>query len=90
MKGVDWGTLYNSYKNKKLNPEKIESETAKLIFDDDVTNKTGIYPFILTREEKYLNIRAFTDSMKQKVYEKRIWKMHKFARKSLSYQINGG
>ena len=70
MKGVDWGTLYNSYKNKKLNPEKIESETAKLIFDDDVTNKTGIYPYILTREEKYLNIRAFTDSMKQKVYEK--------------------
>ncbi|MYG05963.1 HNH endonuclease, partial [Candidatus Poribacteria bacterium] len=29
-----------------------------------------IYPYILTREEKHLNIRAFSASMKQKVYEK--------------------
>ena len=38
--------------------------------DDDVSNKKGIYPYILTRKEKYLSIRAFTDNMKQKVYEK--------------------
>ena len=30
MKGVDWGTLYNSYKNEKLDPGKIEEETGKL------------------------------------------------------------
>jgi hypothetical protein len=69
MKGVDWGTLYNAYKDEKLNTEKIEAETAKLILDDDVKN-SGIYPYILTRDEKYLSIRAFTNSMKQKVYEK--------------------
>ena len=70
MKGVDWGNLYNSYKDKTLDPVKIEEEIEKLILDDDVTNKSGIYPYILTRDEKYLNIRSFTQAMKQKVFEK--------------------
>ena len=70
MKHVDWGSLYNAYKDADLNADEIEKETARLVFDDDVQRKPGIYPYILTREEKYLNIRAFSDSMKQKVYEK--------------------
>jgi len=70
MKGVEWGKLFNEFKNKKFNPKKIEEETAKLILDDDVTKKSGIYPYILTRDEKHLSIRAFTDAMKQKVYER--------------------
>jgi len=70
MKVVDWGTLYNNYKEKVYNTKAIEKETAKLILDDDVTKKSGIYPYILTRDEKYLSIRAFTDAIKQKVYER--------------------
>ncbi|HDZ27590.1 MAG TPA: DUF262 domain-containing protein [Candidatus Aminicenantes bacterium] len=70
MKGVDWGTLYNKYKDEKHNTVKIEEETAKLILDDDVTKNSGIYPYILTRDKKHLSIRGFTDAMKQKVYEK--------------------
>jgi len=69
MKGVDWGTLYNKYKDCKYNTAEIEAETAKLIAADDVENKKGIYSYILTRDERYLGIRAFSDSMKQKVYE---------------------
>lgn len=70
MRNVDWGFLYDEYKNKQLDTDQIEKETQKLLLDDDVTKKSGIYPYILTRDEKYLSIRAFTDSMKQKVYEK--------------------
>ena len=70
MKTVDWGTLYNQYKGNLFDTDKIESDTQKLILDDDVTKKSGIYPYILTRKEKHLSIRAFTDNMKQKVYEK--------------------
>lgn len=70
MKGVDWGTLYNQYKDESFDTSKLEKETAQLILDDDVSNKKGIYPYLLTRNEKYLNIRAFTPAMKQKVYEK--------------------
>ena len=70
MKGVDWGYLYNIYKDKKFNTKEIEEETAKLILDDDVSKKSGVYQYILTRDEKHLSIRAFSDAMKQKVYEK--------------------
>lgn len=70
MKGVAWGALYNKYKSQKLNAAKIEAEIAKLVADDEVTNKKGIYTYVLTREEKHLNIRGFTDSQKQKAYEK--------------------
>ena len=38
--------------------------------DDDVTKKSGIYEYLLSGNEKHLNIRKFTDSMKRKVYEK--------------------
>lgn len=70
MKGVDWGLLYKDYGDADLDADEIEEETERLILDDDVTKKAGIYPYILTREEKHLNIRAFSDSMKRKVYEK--------------------
>ena len=70
MNGVDWGSLYNNFKDIDLNADEIEQETTDLVFDDDVERKQGIYPYILTRDEKHLNIRAFSDSMKQKVYEK--------------------
>src|SRR5665213_2125949 len=70
MKGVPWGDLYNAFKGKKFDPKAIETETAKLIADDEVEKKSGIYPYILTRDEKHLSLRAFSDSIKQKVYEK--------------------
>ena len=69
MKGVDWGYLYNKYRNEVYDTKAIEEETFKLFFDDDVTKKSGIYHYILTRNEKYLSIRTFSDNMKQKVYE---------------------
>ena len=70
MKGVDWGPLHNIYKNSPLEPEAIEKETRRLINDEDVQRQSGIYPYILTRDEKCLNIRAFPKPMKQRVYEK--------------------
>jgi hypothetical protein len=70
MKGVDWGTLYNEFKDVLYDTKKLEEEIAKLVADDDVEKKKGIYPYILTRKEKHLSIRAFSDTMKQKVYEK--------------------
>lgn len=70
MKGVDWGFLYNKYKDETYDTKKLEKETAKLILDDDVIKKSGIYPYILTRDERHLSIRAFSDAIKQKVYER--------------------
>ena len=69
MKGLDWGILYNKFKDKIYDTKALESEIAELMQDDDVTKKAGIYPYILIRDEKYLSIRTFTESVKQKVYE---------------------
>lgn len=70
MQGVDWGSLYNQFKDEKLDSDEIEAEVAKLIADEDVTNQRGICPYILTHDEKCLSIRAFPVSMKQRVYER--------------------
>lgn len=70
MKGVDWGILYNKYKDQSYNSSKIEEQVKQLMMDDDVTNKKGIYSYIITGDEKYLNIRAFTDSQKREAYER--------------------
>ena len=65
---VEWGALYNQYKDTPINPADIEAEATRLLLDDDVTRKSGIYPYILTRDERHLSIRAFTDSQKLEVY----------------------
>ena len=70
MKSVDWGPLHDAYKDAAVDPEAIEDETQRLIADEDVQKQSGIYPYILTRDEKYLNIRTFPMAIKQRVYEK--------------------
>jgi hypothetical protein len=70
MKGIEWGFLYNEFKKQKFDYTKLEKEIATLMQDDDVTKKSGIYSYVLTRNEKYLNIRSFTPNQKREAYEK--------------------
>lgn len=70
MKGVDWGFLYNKYKCNEYNSNDLEQEIKKLMEDDDVTSRAGIYEYLFDRKEKHLNIRKFSDNIKRKVYEK--------------------
>jgi hypothetical protein len=70
MKGVPFGLLYNEYKDQRLDAKKLEKEIAKLMEDEDVTNKKGIYSYVLTRKEKFLNIRSFIDKQKREAYER--------------------
>ena len=37
--------------------------------DEDVTNKKGIYEYVLTGKERCLNIRTFSDNQKREAYE---------------------
>lgn len=70
MSNVPWGELYNQFKDKKLDSKKLEKEITELMQDEDVTKKSGIYEYVLTGNEKFLNIRAFTDKMKREAYER--------------------
>ena len=70
MKGLDWGILYNAHKDDEVDPAKLETEIKRLLIDDDVTNKGGIYAYVLDGDERHLNIRAFTEAMKIAAYER--------------------
>ena len=70
MKGIEWGGLYDKFKGEMFNTALLEQEIQTLMMDDDVTNNKGIYSYVLTRNEKHLSIRAFTDSQKRAAYER--------------------
>ncbi len=70
MKGVKWGPLYNEFGSKALDADTLEKQVAKLMMDDDVQRKSGIYPYVLDGDERHLNIRSFSDNMKREAYER--------------------
>ncbi len=70
MKGVGWGPLYNQFKDEEFDTDKLEKRIAKLMMDEDVEKKSGIYPYVLDGDERHLNIRAFSPNMKREAYEK--------------------
>lgn len=70
MKGINWGSLCNRFKDKPVNNIEMEQRIATLMQDDDVTKKSGIYAYVLSGEEKHLNIRSFTPNMKREAYER--------------------
>jgi len=70
MSGIQWGDLYNEFKDQKFDSKKLEVQITKLMIDEDVQNKKGIYTYVLTRKEKYLNIRAFSPNQKREAYER--------------------
>lgn len=70
MKGIEWGLLYNEYQGAALDPNALEGRIKALMMDDDVTNKRGVYAYVLSGVEKHLSIRAFTESQKRATYER--------------------
>lgn len=69
LQGLDWGSLYDKYGKQTLDAKAIERETVELLTDDEVQNRKGIIPYILTRDTHYLDLREFPESIKRTVYE---------------------
>jgi hypothetical protein len=73
MKGIEWGILYNEYKDYKYDPNVLEKRIIELIDDDEVTKKSGIYKFLLSGEkdpDRILHLRNFDKKISGKVYER--------------------
>ena len=70
MNGVNWGALYDQFKDEILDRDKIDEEIAKLIIDSEVGSNKGICVYVLTRNENVLNLRAFPEDMKLALYER--------------------
>lgn len=77
MKNLPWGTLYNKYHTRTYDSDTFEKRIAQLMQDDDVQQKKGIYEYLLSNDEKHLNIRQFTESQKRTAYEKQKGICHK-------------
>jgi len=70
MKGIGWGSLYNLFQAQEFDKDKLEAEISRLMEDEDVSYKKGIYSFVLDGKEKHLNIRAFSKKQKREAYQR--------------------
>lgn len=72
MKGLEWGRLYETYRNNSYDSNKVSEILCKLYADPQVQDTKGICEYILggCKETRLLNIRVFDDNTKRVVYEK--------------------
>lgn len=78
MKGLEWGRLYLEYGKNPYNPNSLKDEINSLYADESVTNKKGIFEFVLSGGKKelinkpeimkFLNIRFFEKSTIKTVF----------------------
>ena len=70
MKGVEWGYLYQENKRRTCCAEQMEDKVKKLMSDEDVTKKSGIYKYVFDGQKKHLSIRTFSDRDKRTIYSR--------------------
>ena len=60
------------FHGRPYDPAALERDVARLMADDDVGKKSGIYEYLLSggERERALNIRAFSESQKRGAYER--------------------
>lgn len=69
MKQVQWGLLYNKHGERTdLDGAELDKEVTRLLGDDEVTKKSGVFEYLLTGNERLLSLRSFTDKEKAVKY----------------------
>ena len=72
VRGLEWGRLYNEYHRNAYSKDRITERVESLLEDTQVTNKRGIFEYILGGEKKQslLAVRVFDNTTKKAVYNK--------------------
>lgn len=70
LKTVHWNELYEQFKHATLDSGALETEVKQLMQDAEVEKKSGIYEYVLTRDERVLGLRTFDDNQKREAYER--------------------
>lgn len=72
MRGLEWGRLYETYKNQPYNIHTVSEQVHTLYADSYIKNRKGVFEFILggTTDTKLLDIRVFDEVTKKSVYTK--------------------
>ena len=67
MRGLPWGALYEKYGRKPYDAKKVDKRVKELYADEAVTNRKGIFEYILggETEKRLLEIRLFDDRTKR-------------------------
>lgn len=70
MRGLEWGALYEKYKNEPYNPTEVHEKVQKLYGDLFVKNRKGIFEFVLGGcvDTKLIDVRVFDEVTKQTKY----------------------
>lgn len=69
--GLEWGRLYQQYHTKAYSKTKVTERVNELMDDPQVSDRRGIFEFILGGEKdcSLLNIRVFDEKTKRTVYQ---------------------
>jgi hypothetical protein len=72
MRGLEWGRLYEEYHKKSYNKKKMSVAVEKLMADDYVENRRGIFEYLLggSTDKKLLAVRVFDEKIKKVAYSK--------------------
>jgi len=72
MCGLEWGRLFETYRNQPYNPQKVSEQVHQLYADPYVKSRKGVFEYILggLTDTKLLDVRVFDDATKRTVYEK--------------------
>ena len=70
MCGLEWGRLYETYHENFYDAWKLATEVERLYADEAVTDKSGIFEYLLSGEKltKLLHVRIFEKSVKKTAY----------------------
>lgn len=79
MKGLEWGRLYETYKNTSYNPQDVSTKVKELYLDPYIKNRKGIFEYILggSVDTKLLDVRVFDEATKKAVYQQQTEKAKK-------------
>lgn len=69
MKGLDWALYYDTYSKKTLNTSEMAQQISVLMRDSEIQRLNGIIPYVLTGDERHLDLRTFPDDIKMAVWE---------------------
>ncbi len=70
MKGVDWALYYDLYGSTTLDTAALARRISALMRDSEIQRPVGIIPYVLTGDERHLDLRAFPDDVKLAVWER--------------------
>lgn len=69
MKGLNWALYYDNFHDKTLDTVALAKRISELMRDSEIQRPAGIIPYVLTGDEKHLDLRAFPEDIKLQVWE---------------------